>query len=186
MAISGDLPWLPPEGSPPPSRSVGSARHRAAALGPASVAGPAQLGPSPASLSRNLPSDFDNDDEYFWKYAEDLPWIRPPIRPEHPFWDPEDRRHFATTDPEEALMTGRLWNEQADSSESGPRLILLPTRTKHGLLPDPDNSYMNLKGGHSPFLGARAELQGAYDNGRRLECAPGSNPAKKMYHLVCP
>ena len=45
---------------------------------------------------------------------------------------------------------------------------------------------MNLKGGHTPFLGTLAELQVAYDLGRRLEDAPGSNSAEKIYHFVFP
>ena len=102
--------------------------------------------------------------EDFWKHAEDLPWVRPLIRPEHQFWDPEDRKRFAMAAPEEALMTGRLWDEL-------PSMTSLLSRPKHDWLPDHSTSYMNLKGGHSPFLGARPELQGAYDNGRRLEDA---------------
>ena len=57
---------------------------------------------------------------------------------------------------------------------------------KYDWLPDHSSSHMNLRGGHSRFLGILVELQVAYDRGRRLEDAPGSDSAEKMYHFVFP
>ena len=58
--------------------------------------------------------------------------------------------------------------------------------SQYDWLPDHSSSHMNLMGSHSPFLGTLANLQVAYDLGRRLEDAPGSNSAEKIYHLVFP
>ena len=41
-------------------------------------------------------------------------------------------------------------------------------------------------GSQSPFLGTLASLQVAYDLGRRLEDAPGSNSAEKLHNFVFP
>ena len=45
---------------------------------------------------------------------------------------------------------------------------------------------MKLGRGHSPSLGTLADLQVAYDLGRRLKDAPGSNSAERIYRFVFP
>ena len=59
-------------------------------------------------------------------------------------------------------------------------------QSQYDWLPDHSSSHMSIMGSHSPFLGTLASLQVAYDLGRRLEDAPGSNSAEKLHHFVFP